>query len=120
MHVAMLGRDYQYGLNPYYRERLGEDTATSETPPKSSTEAVSRINTAIDTLGTAADRILDLWAKKAVTDAEVDAIKIAANQYTNRTGLVPPLSFGAAAPWLIGGGVLIIGLLVIMGTRRRR
>lgn len=138
MNVTMLGSSYQYGFAPrgaqmgsYYDPssitdfrfyEAGTGTAGTqkvlEAPPSTDAERASKIQQWVNWgLGTA-DQLVNIWATvTGKTPAQQDQTNKAEDDLKKGgTGA----GMGIDPTYLIIGGVAVVGLLVIIGTRKRR
>lgn len=114
MNVDMLGANYGYALGPYSRpaQMLGATAADT-------TWIKDVITMAKDT----ALEVIRLRQANATTQAEQARL---AQIYALRESDAPASAYGIGEavkqnfPFIVAGGVILVAVIVMMGTRRRR
>ena len=124
----MLGETYSYGLDPYQRSGLGYiDPSTGAGGPDLPKEAAKQTDpdlyvkatSLIGTIGTSLSDVLLALKGKSKTDND-PVMESRIDKLLDALGAKKSFDLNSAMPWLIGGGIGIVALMFLMGTRRKR
>lgn len=139
MRIDLLGNDFRYALAPYERSRAGYLGDEIMGPPSSlmnqpEETRAERLKKVFGSLGDFANKLVDV--APGVVDSIVDAKIAEANSQAEiarlnqirelkKSGGLASIASGSfdmqsAMPWLIGGGVVLVAVIFMMGTRKRR
>lgn len=139
MQIDLLGNDYRYGLSPSYMGAyLGANAdfvGPPQPPPTPAKDDPAILTFAkgllkkVEKYGPGiVDSVVDVRMAEATSAAEqakLDQVRELARagllkEYVNKDNKDNGFDIQAATPWIIGGGVLMIAVFFMAGTRRRR